>query len=58
MQDGLRVEFGPDAKARRARVTFRAAERRLSPYPTVLMGPERLLPEAFLAETIERLIAG
>ena len=57
MQDGLRVEFGPDAKARRARVTFRAAERRLSPYPAVLMGPERLLPEAFLAETIEKLIA-
>jgi 2-polyprenyl-6-methoxyphenol hydroxylase-like FAD-dependent oxidoreductase len=53
----LRVEFGSDAKARRARVTFRAAERRLSPYPAVLMGPERLPPEAFLPETIEKLIA-
>ena len=53
----LRVEFGPDAKARRARVTFRAAERRLSPYPAVLVGPERLPPEAFLPETIEKLFA-
>jgi 2-polyprenyl-6-methoxyphenol hydroxylase-like FAD-dependent oxidoreductase len=53
----LRVEFGPDATARRARVTFRAAERRLSPYPAVLMGPERLPPEAFLPETIEKLMA-
>ena len=53
----LRVEFGPDAKARRARVIFRAAERRLSPYPAVLMGPERLPQEAFLPETIEKLIA-
>lgn len=52
----LRVEFGPDAKARRARVTFRAGERRLSPYPAVLIGPERLPPEAFLPETIEKLI--
>jgi hypothetical protein len=53
----LRVEFGPDAKARRARVTMRAAERRLSPYPAVLIGPERLPPEAFLPETIEKLFA-
>ena len=53
----LRVEFGPEAKARRARVTFRAAERRLSPYPAVLIGPERLPPEAFLPETIEKLFA-
>lgn len=53
----LRVEFGPDAKARRARVTMRAAERRLSPYPAVLVGPERLPPEAFLPETIEKLLA-
>jgi 2-polyprenyl-6-methoxyphenol hydroxylase-like FAD-dependent oxidoreductase len=53
----LRVEFGPEAKARRARVTFRAAERRLSPYPAVLIGPERLPPEAFLPETIEKLLA-
>ncbi|KJC56934.1 hypothetical protein UP10_31655 [Bradyrhizobium sp. LTSPM299] len=53
----LRVEFGPDAKARRALVTMRAAERRLSPYPAVLIGPERLPPEAFLPETIEKLFA-
>jgi 2-polyprenyl-6-methoxyphenol hydroxylase-like FAD-dependent oxidoreductase len=53
----LRVEFGPDAKARRARVILRAAEGRLSPYPAVLIGPERLPPEAFLPETIEKLLA-
>jgi 2-polyprenyl-6-methoxyphenol hydroxylase-like FAD-dependent oxidoreductase len=53
----LRVEFGPDAKARRARVTMRAAEGHLSPYPAVLIGPERLPPEAFLPETIEKLLA-
>lgn len=52
----VRVEFGPEARARRARVAQRAAERQLSPVPASLIGPERLPAEAYLPETIERLI--
>lgn len=52
----LRVEFGDDAKNRRARASQRALERQLSPMPAVLIGPERLPPEAYMPETIEKLI--
>ncbi len=52
----VRVEFGPEARERRTRVARRSAERQLSPVPASLIGPERLPPEAFLPETIERLI--
>jgi 2-polyprenyl-6-methoxyphenol hydroxylase-like FAD-dependent oxidoreductase len=53
----LRVEFGEEAKQRRARVSQRAIERQLSPLPASMVGPERLPPDAFLPETIEKLIA-
>ena len=54
----VRVEFGPEARERRARVARHSAEGQLSPVPASLIGPERLPPEAFLPETIERLIGG
>ncbi len=53
----LRVEFGPEARDRRARVGKRVAEGRLAPLPASLIGPERLPAEAFLPETIDRLLA-
>ncbi|MBR1156755.1 NAD(P)/FAD-dependent oxidoreductase [Bradyrhizobium sp. JYMT SZCCT0428] len=53
----LRVEFGPEERKRRARVGKRVAEGQLAPLPASLIGPERLPPEAFLPETIERLLA-
>jgi 2-polyprenyl-6-methoxyphenol hydroxylase-like FAD-dependent oxidoreductase len=53
----LRVEFGPDARKRRARVAQRFAEGYLSPLPATLVGPERLPPEAYLPATISRLTA-
>jgi 2-polyprenyl-6-methoxyphenol hydroxylase-like FAD-dependent oxidoreductase len=53
----VRSEFGPEQKARRARFTKRSAARQLSPYPAVLIGPERLPPEAYLPETIEKILA-
>ncbi|MBC9877990.1 FAD-dependent monooxygenase [Bradyrhizobium sp. INPA01-394B] len=53
----LRVEFGEEARARRARVAERMRDRQLSPLPVSLVGPERLPNEAFLPETIEKLIA-
>lgn len=53
----LRVEFGDEAKHRRARVSQRSIERQLSPLPAALIGPERLPAEAYLAETIEKLVA-
>ena len=53
----LRVEFGEEAKRRRATVSQRALERQLSPLPAAMVGPERLPPDAFLPETIEKLIA-
>ena len=53
----LRVEFGEEARTRRARVSQRSLERQLSPLPSCLIGPERLPPDAFLPETIEKLIA-
>ena len=34
----------------------RPAARQLSPYPAVLIGPERLPPAAYLPETIEKLL--
>jgi hypothetical protein len=52
----VRVEFGPDARKRRARVSQRFTEGYLSPFPATLVGPERLPPEAYLPETIARLI--
>jgi 2-polyprenyl-6-methoxyphenol hydroxylase-like FAD-dependent oxidoreductase len=52
----IRVEFGNDARERRARVSQRALERQLSPLPATLIGPERLPPEAYTPETIEKLI--
>jgi len=53
----VRVEFGDHARERRARVSQRALERQLSPMPGTLIGPERLPPEAYTPETIEKLIA-
>jgi hypothetical protein len=53
----LRVEFGDEAKHRRASVSQRSIERQLSPLPAALIGPERLPAEAYLPETIEKLVA-
>jgi 2-polyprenyl-6-methoxyphenol hydroxylase-like FAD-dependent oxidoreductase len=53
----VRVEFGPDARNRRARVAQRFAAGQLSPLPATLIGPERLPAEAYLPDTIEKLIA-
>jgi hypothetical protein len=53
----IRVEFGEDAKQRRARVSNRMLERQLSPLPAAVIGPERLPVEAYTPETIEKLIA-
>jgi hypothetical protein len=53
----IRVEFGEDAKKRRARVSDRMLQRQLSPLPAAVIGPERLPPEAYTPETIEKLIA-
>jgi 2-polyprenyl-6-methoxyphenol hydroxylase-like FAD-dependent oxidoreductase len=53
----IRVEFGEDAKQRRARVSNRMLERQLSPLPAAVIGPERLPAEAYTPETIEKLIA-
>jgi 2-polyprenyl-6-methoxyphenol hydroxylase-like FAD-dependent oxidoreductase len=53
----IRVEFGEDAKQRRARVGDRMLERQLSPLPAAVIGPERLPAEAYTSETIEKLIA-
>jgi 2-polyprenyl-6-methoxyphenol hydroxylase-like FAD-dependent oxidoreductase len=53
----IRVEFGDDARALRARVARRVAERQLSPLPASLIGPERLPADAYLPETIEKFIA-
>jgi 2-polyprenyl-6-methoxyphenol hydroxylase-like FAD-dependent oxidoreductase len=53
----VRVEFGPEARKRRARVARHFAEGYLSPLPATLVGPERLPPEAYLPETIAKLIA-
>jgi 2-polyprenyl-6-methoxyphenol hydroxylase-like FAD-dependent oxidoreductase len=53
----IRVEFGEDAKRRRARVSDRMLERQLSPLPAAVIGPERLPAEAYTPETIDKLIA-
>jgi 2-polyprenyl-6-methoxyphenol hydroxylase-like FAD-dependent oxidoreductase len=53
----LRVEFGSEARERRARVGKRMAAGQLGPLPASLIGPERLPAEAFLPETIEKLLA-
>ena len=53
----VRSEFGPEARDRRARFFKRTAEGHLSPYGAVLVGPERLPAEAFLAETFDKLLA-
>jgi len=53
----VRVEFGPDARDRRARVAQRFAAGQLSPSLATLVGPEKLPPEAYLPETIAKLIA-
>jgi 2-polyprenyl-6-methoxyphenol hydroxylase-like FAD-dependent oxidoreductase len=53
----LRVEFGQEARERRARVGKRVAAGQLGPLPASLIGPERLPAEAFLPETIEKLLA-
>jgi 2-polyprenyl-6-methoxyphenol hydroxylase-like FAD-dependent oxidoreductase len=53
----LRVEFGPEARERRRRVGRRMAAGQLAPLPASLIGPEKLPPEAFLPETIEKLFA-
>jgi 2-polyprenyl-6-methoxyphenol hydroxylase-like FAD-dependent oxidoreductase len=53
----VRVEFGPDARTRRMRVAQRSAAGQQSPLPATLVGPEKLPPEAYLPETIAKLIA-
>ena len=53
----LRVEFGPEARERRARVGKRVGAGQLAPFAASLIGPERLPAEAFLPETIDRLLA-
>ena len=53
----LRVEFGCEARERRARVGKRVAAGQLAPLPASLIGPERLPAEAFLPETVEKLLA-
>jgi 2-polyprenyl-6-methoxyphenol hydroxylase-like FAD-dependent oxidoreductase len=52
----LRVEFGAEARERRRRAGRRMAAGQLTPLPASLIGPERLPPEAFLPETIEKLL--
>jgi 2-polyprenyl-6-methoxyphenol hydroxylase-like FAD-dependent oxidoreductase len=53
----VRVEFGQDARQRRARVAGRMLERQLSPMFAAIIGPERLPPVAYTPDTIEKLIA-
>ena len=53
----LRVEFGQEARERRARVGKRMAAGQLAPLRASMIGPERLPAEAFLPETIEKLLA-
>ena len=53
----LRVEFDQEARERRARVGKRVAAGQLGPLPASLIGPERLPAEAFLPESIEKLLA-
>jgi 2-polyprenyl-6-methoxyphenol hydroxylase-like FAD-dependent oxidoreductase len=53
----LRVEFGQEARERRARVGKRVAAGQLAPLRASMIGPERLPAEAFLPETIEKLLA-
>jgi 2-polyprenyl-6-methoxyphenol hydroxylase-like FAD-dependent oxidoreductase len=53
----LRVEFGSEARERRARAGKRVAAGQLAPLPASLIGPERLPAEAFLPETVEKLLA-
>jgi 2-polyprenyl-6-methoxyphenol hydroxylase-like FAD-dependent oxidoreductase len=53
----LRAEFGQEARERRARVGKRMAAGQLGPLPASLIGPERLPAEAFLPESIEKLLA-
>jgi len=53
----LRVEFGQEARERRARVGNRVAAGQLAPMRASLIGPERLPAEAFLPETIAKLLA-
>jgi len=53
----LRVEFGQEARERRARVGKRVVAGQLGPLSASLIGPERLPAEAFLPETIDRLLA-
>jgi hypothetical protein len=48
----VRVEFGPDARKRRAKVAQRVAEGYVSPLAAALVGPERLPPEAYLPEPL------
>ena len=53
----LRVEFGQEARERRARVGKRVAAGQLAPMRASMIGPDRLPAEAFLPETIEKLLA-
>ena len=53
----LRAEFGQEARERRARVGKRMAAGQVAPLPASLIGPDRLPAEAFLPETIEKLLA-
>jgi 2-polyprenyl-6-methoxyphenol hydroxylase-like FAD-dependent oxidoreductase len=53
----LRVEFGQEERERRARVGKRVAAGQLAPLRASMIGPDRLPAEAFLPETIEKLLA-
>ena len=53
----LRVEFGQEARERRVRAGKRVAAGQLAPMRASMIGPERLPAEAFLPETIEKLLA-
>jgi 2-polyprenyl-6-methoxyphenol hydroxylase-like FAD-dependent oxidoreductase len=53
----LRVEFGQEARERRARVGKRVAAGQLAPLRASMIGPERLPAKAFWPETIDKLLA-
>ncbi len=53
----LRVEFGPEARHRRARAERRSFfENQLSPLPSAFVGPDALPAEAFEQRTIDALL--
>ena len=53
----LRAEFGPDARARRARASARMRQRMPSPLLATLVGPEKVPASYFEQSTIDALVA-